>query len=126
MGHSRFDITMDIYTGSVPAALREAADSLDSMFQHAVCAGCCMGCCTGSFRRSDRVVSNLKSDDPQTKGADEGIRTPTHALRMPGRSVLSRPTLSELSSKPARMFYWRPLCLLPFAGATPTVTPRRP
>jgi integrase len=36
MGHSRFQITMDTYTESVPAVLREAADSLDSVFERAV------------------------------------------------------------------------------------------
>ncbi len=36
MGHSRFEITMDTYTGSVPAVLREAADRLDNIFEHAV------------------------------------------------------------------------------------------
>ena len=32
MGHSRSDMTMEIYTASVPEVLRDAADSLDGLF----------------------------------------------------------------------------------------------
>ena len=32
MGHSRSDMTMEIYTASVPEVLRDAADSLDVLF----------------------------------------------------------------------------------------------
>jgi site-specific recombinase XerD len=32
MGHSRSDMTLEIYTSSVPEALRDAADSLDGLF----------------------------------------------------------------------------------------------
>lgn len=32
MGHSSFEITMNIYTASVPSVLRDAANSLDAMF----------------------------------------------------------------------------------------------
>jgi len=34
MGHSRSDMTMEIYTASVPEVLRDAADSLDVLFSH--------------------------------------------------------------------------------------------
>jgi integrase len=33
MGHSRSDMTLEIYTSSVPEVLRDAADSLDSLSQ---------------------------------------------------------------------------------------------
>ncbi len=33
LGHSRIDMTMNVYTGSVPAMLKDAADSLETMFQ---------------------------------------------------------------------------------------------
>jgi hypothetical protein len=35
MGHSSFEITMSVYTGSAPTVPREAADSLDSLFKPA-------------------------------------------------------------------------------------------
>jgi integrase len=33
LGHSRFEITMNLYTASVPEVLREAANSLDAVFE---------------------------------------------------------------------------------------------
>lgn len=35
LGHSRFEITMNLYTASVPEVLREAADRMDSVFETA-------------------------------------------------------------------------------------------
>ena len=35
LGHSRFEITMNLYTASVPKVLREAADKLDLVFANA-------------------------------------------------------------------------------------------
>lgn len=35
LGHSRFEITMNLYTASVPEVLRDAADQLDLLFQRA-------------------------------------------------------------------------------------------
>jgi len=35
LGHSRFEITMNLYTASVPEVLREAADRMDSVFEDA-------------------------------------------------------------------------------------------
>ena len=32
LGHSRFEITMNLYTATVPEVLREAADRMDSVF----------------------------------------------------------------------------------------------
>src|SRR5439155_26842299 len=35
LGHSRFEITMNLYTATVPEVLREAADRMDSVFERA-------------------------------------------------------------------------------------------
>ena len=35
LGHSRFEITMNLYTATVPEVLREAADRLDAVFDSA-------------------------------------------------------------------------------------------
>jgi integrase-like protein len=35
LGHSRFEITMNLYTATVPEVLREAADRLDAVFDGA-------------------------------------------------------------------------------------------
>jgi hypothetical protein len=35
LGHSRFEVTMNLYTASVPEVLREAADRMDSVFETA-------------------------------------------------------------------------------------------
>src|SRR5262249_20868889 len=35
LGHSRFEITMNLYTATVPEVVREAADRMDSVFVNA-------------------------------------------------------------------------------------------